>query len=544
MQNTIPAATWIGRDPAYLVRLAAAVASALLLAAAYPPLEWSELAWLAWVPLLCAGFSRPPGEAFQLFWLAGWIFWGLNIFWLTEVTWFGWLLLSMYCAIYTGSFGAVVALVRRRFTAHVSVFLHLGLMLALPMIWTGFEYLRAVLFTGFAWNPLGGSQFERIALIQLAQWTGVYGLSALVMGVNCAVALTVERYRLEGWRGGRAWHPELMAAFLVLALVVSVGTRSRQRALAHPSVPLRVALIQPDVPQYEKWSPEFVDMIYDRLEHLTTMAIDAGRPDLVIWPETAVPDYVRDSRRSYDLVQRLARRGAPILVGSMDIAWEDGGVPRYFNSAILFDAAGLLVEAYDKQHLVMFGEYVPLQRFLPFLRAMTPIEASFDAGNVSTIFEMEEPPVPFSVLICFEDTVSHLARRAVRNGARLLVNQTNDAWFRKSSAARQHMTHSVLRAVENGVPVVRAANTGVSCGVDRQGRVHDVLADDTGNTFVKGFRIVELEVPSQDQPLTFYTRAGDWFAWAGLVALGMAIGPSLKRRIIACIRHPLPREAA
>lgn len=237
----------------------------------------------------------------------------------------------------------------------------------------------------------------------------------------------------------------------------------------------------------------------------------------MIWPETAVPDYVRESRRSYALVRELARQGAPILVGSMDIAWADEGGPEYYNSSLLFDRNGMLVEVYDKQHLVMFGEYIPLRRFLPFMTAMTPIEESFDPGSESKVFELASPSISFSVLICFEDTVARLSRRAVRNGAQLLINQTNDAWFEETIASWQHMTHSVFRAVENRTPMVRTANTGVSCGIDAYGRIHDLLADGDGHTFITGFNIVHSRVPAKDRALTFYTRYGDVFGWTGVV---------------------------
>lgn len=511
----------------------AAILTGFLAYSAFAPLEWDEVAWLAYVPLLWVLLRPLPVSSFRVGFLAGSVFWLTSIFWLTEVTWFGWMLLSLYCALYTGGFSWAVHCLAQRLRISQpeqkerGTFLaSLILLITVPMLWVGLEFLRSVLFTGFAWNPLGASQFQRIALMQTATVTGVYGVSAAIIMLNVAITLTLKRYLRDGLQGRRPWHPELILAFALLAALILPGGQSIRRAMDVETTRLRSAVIQPNIPQYQKWTKEFVDHIYTQLEDLSRMTIRASSPDWVIWPETAVPDYVRESERSYELVRELATQGVSMLIGSMDIEWHDDGTPRYFNSSFLFDAEGHLVEVYDKQHLVMFGEYVPLGRWLPFLNAMTPIEASFDAGTESTVFMLPEPEIPFAVTICFEDTVSRLNRRAVRKGARLLVNQTNDAWFRESPAARQHMVHSVLRAIENRVPVVRSANTGVSVGIDRFGRLHDKLADETGNTFIAGFSLVNSQVPAEDMPLTLYTQWGDWFGWLGVLVLAWVGSPT------------------
>lgn len=496
------------------------MASGAMSFAAFPPLEWSDTAWIAWVPLIWVVRRVPLVTAFRYGTIAGAVFWLGSIFWLTEVTWLGWVLLSFYCALYIGLFAVGVRLLFQ-IMPEDKVLSRVGILFTLPLIWVGPEYLRSVLFTGFAWNPLGLSQFERLSVLQVSSVTGIYGVSALIMVVNAVVFLTIQRYVRDGLRGGRSWNPELMLGLLVLAVTIVWGGRQIRQPLPEGGTELRTALIQPNIPQYQKWTPEFVDHIYAQLERLTTMALRAGQPDWVIWPETAVPDYVRESARSYELVRQLARDGAPLLVGSMDIEWVDEGIPRYYNSSLLFDRDGHLVDAYDKQHLVMFGEYVPLGRFLPFLQAMTPIEASFDAGSESTVMTVPDRTETFAVLICFEDTVATLSRRAVQGGARLLVNQTNNGWFRESIAARQHMIHSVARAAENRVPIVRSANTGVSVGINRFGRINEMIADETGFTFVEGFTIARSHVPPADMPLTIYTRYGDWFAWLGIMVFGL-----------------------
>ncbi|MBU1908755.1 MAG: apolipoprotein N-acyltransferase, partial [Verrucomicrobia bacterium] len=326
---------------------------------------------------------------------------------------------------------------------------------------------------------------------------------------------------------GRRPHPELMMGFLVMALAVVQGWRSLRHD-APEGTPLRVTVVQPNIPQDEKWTQEKFGMIYGRLRLLTEQALRAGRPELIVWPETAVPDDIRDSEASYGLAYEMVTNGTPLLVGSMDTEWLEEG-PRYYNSSFLFDTSGVIVKGYDKRHLVIFGEYIPLQPFIPFVKALTPIQESFSPGHTSTVFRLEKPAVPFSVLICFEDTVAPLAAESVRNGARVLFNQTNDAWFDPGWASKQHMIQCIFRCVENAVPAVRSANTGISCFIDRRGRVHDVLDDGNGFTRVMGLRAAEVRVPSEDMPLTFYTRHGDRFAQACLgtavLALFFALRP-------------------
>jgi apolipoprotein N-acyltransferase len=308
----------------------------------------------------------------------------------------------------------------------------------------------------------------------------------------------------------------------------------RLRLTSPGEAPLRVALIQTNIPQDDKWDESTVSMIYRRLQELTQGALRAGRSDLIIWPETALPDDVATSESSYSLVFSLVTNGTPMLVGSMDTRWLGEGYPNFYNSSFLFDANGEAVQVYDKQHLVPFGEYIPLPRLLPFLKALTPIQESFSPGATATVFRLPGRGLPFSVLICFEDTVSVLARHAVRNGARLLINQTNDAWFDPSAASRQHMAAAVVRCVENGVPMVRVANTGVSCVVDRRGVVTTRLEDERGGIRLAGFKLAEVRPAPADMPITFYTRHGDiGVQGAGLAALAMVLTMAWAERRVA-----------
>ena len=502
---------WCVRD---LLMLAGSVLSGVLLAVSFAPQEWADTAWCALIPLLIVCSYATPREAIRYGWQAGFVFWLVSMVWLTRVTVFGWLLLSAYCAVYVVPLALIASWWFQRYG--VSRFRYnIPLMFVLTATWVASEYTRFNLLTGFPWNPLGASQYANLAFIQHASWGSVYGIGAMLVLVNAAVAITVIRYLRKHARLGRTHHPEMMIAISVV-LIAFVTGGTMHRSVSEQGTDLRIALIQPGIPQEEKWTAESEEMIYTRLTELTSNAILWTKPDLVVWPETALPYDVRLSEVWYGLVDSLARMGAPILVGSMDSETLADRKPRYYNSSFLFDTNGVIIEEYDKCHLVLFGEYVPFHEVVDIVNAMTPVMESFSPGKTNTVFRVPLVGSPFSSLICFEDTMPYLARRSVRNGARLLINQTNDAWFDPSAASRQHMILSVFRTVENRVPMVRSANTGYSCHIRATGEIREVLAGESGRHDGPGFQLVTVRVPPEDLPPTFYTRFGDVFAWACL----------------------------
>lgn len=506
-------------------RWAGAVVTGLCLFASFPPIGSMELAWVALVPLLVAVRGDRWGCAFRRGWVAGLVFWVPGIVWLHYVTVFGWLLLCMYCALYLAVFAAGIALLWEKLGG-TSWYRNVVFMMAAAASWVSLEWIRSWLFTGFGWNTLAVSQYTITAICQMAAWGGVYLLSAVIVFFNAGIATTVVRYAENRGRPGRTAHPELGLSFLVLALGFALGMRTmRHDALV--ATPAHIGLVQTNIPQMDKWDDETIPEIYRRLLEWTEVLHEDPSIDLVLWPETALPDDVRFSEPSFQLVQYLARRGKPLLVGSMDVRPDpDDQSPLYFNSSFLFETDGSISYAYDKQHLVMFGEYVPMASVLPFLSAFTPNQASFTPGPTSTVMRIEQPAIAFSPLICFEDTMPGLARQAVRDGARLLINQTNDAWFEELWAARQHMAHCVFRCIENRVPAIRCANTGVSCFINHLGTIEAALLDEAGSPYLEGVLDHWVFVPSE-LTLTPYTRNGDLFAYA-CVAFTFAIALVLR----------------
>ena len=381
-------------------RPAAAALTGGLLAAAFPPLETAEAAWFALAPLLWIARGSSVRAAFAWGWGAGFLFWLLTLAWLLRLVAAGgpllavaagWLLLAAYCALYLGLFAAVAAWLlgggEAQGTAAESGWHRLGAALALPLVWVGLEYGRATLFTGFAWNPLGVSQYRNLAIIQLAEWGGVYAVSALVLLMNAALALTA--FRLADVYRRRCpprRHAELMVALLATALALGWGVRARLQAARREAAgaELRVAAVPLNVPQRQKWDEAAADAIYERLAELTRQA-QRHAPDLIVWPETAVPYCARTDPRTRAFVEELAAEGTAILAGSMEVAAApDGrGPDRYYNSSLLFLPGQGLAELYRKRHLVPFGEYVPGDRWWPWLARFSPLGVSCSAGDAS-----------------------------------------------------------------------------------------------------------------------------------------------------------------
>ncbi|NCA82238.1 MAG: apolipoprotein N-acyltransferase [Opitutae bacterium] len=482
---------------------ACAVASALLLFAVFPPLEWTWAAWVALAPLLGMARRVPGRMAARMGWLAGFLFWLLSVRWLTHVTVAGWMFLSAYCALY---FLPAIGLANRWRGGAA------GFAASLAVIWCGSEFLRGWIGGGFPWNTLGAGLTPWLPAVQLAEFGGVWLVSGVVVFANALGAWALVERR--GWGA-------LAIGALGIAAALGWGAWRMDR-LAAPDRSIRVALVQTSIPQDEKWVSSKIRMIYDRLAELTLQA--QGDPDveLVIWPETALPDDVRNSEASYSLVWSLCTNGTPILTGSLDTAVLDSREPLYFNSAFLFDEEGRLAGEYDKRQLVIFGEFIPFESWIPWRwRAALQMPLSISKGEAGAVFPAGKDRIPLSPLICFEDILPHLARADVRQGARMLVNLTNDAWFDERVAPRQHMRNAVLRAVENRVPLVRAANTGVSCVIEPSGRLAAYLSDGEGRTWGAGVLWADVPAPPDGMSLTFYTRFGDMYGIACAAATGL-----------------------
>jgi apolipoprotein N-acyltransferase len=498
-----------------LPKFIAAIFSGLLLAAAFPRWDQTYLLPLALVPLFMALRGLSPGAAFWVGLVHGLAFFAGLLYWIAYVTHvFGgmplylaipvMLLLAGYLALYRGLWAAGVAGAARR---------GVNLMWFAPALWVALEYLQTYFLSGFPWELLGYGPYRWPVLLQVADLAGVYGISFLIILVNTGIWLLLAPPK--GWRGSRA----LVGVVLCLAVAGWIGYgyyRLQQiDKLAADAPKVKVGVVQGNIKQGEKWKKEMVEETLRRYADLTGKINGAH---LVVWPESAAPFFFSRTPDLSAKVQDVARKNSCYLFfGALAMDKTPKG-DVFYNRAYLVSPQGEVAGHYDKAHLVPFGEYVPLQNILFFVNKMVPMIGDFAEGPVGGVISLPEGPV--GPLICFESIFAYLSRAQVANGARLLVNITNDAWFGETSAPYQHLSMGVLRAVEGRVCLARAANTGFSAFVDPAGRLLW-----RSELFEPASHAVELPwMPGG----SFYTRYGDAFAWACVILTGLSL--LLRRR--------------
>jgi apolipoprotein N-acyltransferase len=510
--------------------LLAALGGALM-ALGFPPFEQDGLVWFALTPLIAALWFSPrtsrfrPLRLFGLGYLAGLVFFWTSLFWVTEVTRLGWFIFAFYLALYPAVWALFAGIVCRprdpvpgrplSDCEWLKSFHNLRLAFRGAAAWAGLEWLRGTLFTGFGWNSLGVAMWKNTALIQIADLTGVAGISFLIVLVNLIVVISIRRIMLEAGRVKLRPHFDFTITVALVCgafiygilrvnqpLPIDPATKKREEAWL-----LSIAAVQANIPQDHKWDPAFEDLILKTYLRLTDNAI-AFKPDLLIWPEASTPRPMLDNEDlRNEVIKILGKLKTNFLLGTIRYVPPDFA----YNSAILLNARGEM-QIYDKQHLVPFGEYVPLRHSFPLFAWIVGDEVSgdFNFGAEPTVMQLSGKPFRIAPLICFEDTVGDLTRRFAQRGAELMITLTNDGWFRHSAESRQHLANAVLRSAETKLPLVRCANTGVTCFIDRFGHVTRTL-DTNGNTFIEG--LLYGTVPIRlEPPKTFYTNYGDLFA--------------------------------
>jgi len=501
------------------------VLSAVLLILAYPNFNFEFLAWVAFIPLFFALENKKPKQRFLTGYLFGIVFFSGILYWLANVTWPGMIALVLIMSFFPAIFCLPVSSSFLPAGRH-GVFRPSSVVL-IPALWVATEYLRSHFLTGFPWALLGYSQSFNLPIIQVADITGVYGVSFLVILVNFGVYLALRK------KPGRFY--VLFFVFILFSLAFGYGWK--RIAQVHPSQGLKVAVIQANIPQAIKWDPRYRKSIMDRYVAVTKDSL-SEKPRLVVWPETALPGYLEEKNLKKEITDLAKSGDIYLLTGTL----RESGRNTY-NSASLISNEGKVLASYDKIHLVPFGEFIPFEKSLFPIRSFIdkPV-GNFDRGDEFTVFKFKFTETlskskrirkathfhRFSVLICFEDIFPELSAKFVRKGARFLVNITNDAWFGKTAAAFQHMQCSVFRAVENRVPVLRAANTGVSCIIDHRGKITRFVKEGNHRIFVSGYASENI-VPTFGG--SFYTRFGDVFAWGciAVALIGLAAGRYYER---------------
>lgn len=536
----------------------AAITSGLLCTGCFAPFNQAWLCWIALTPLIAAIWFS--GENCRRRWLrdlllgyvAGLMFFWTVFSWLITVTVLGWFVLQFYMAIYFALWGWFCGLMRpvevavsaanavqqasdkwsemleragKAAPAPAVPWLrsttNLRLAFLIAAAWTTFEWLRGWVFSGWNWNNLGVALHANWPIIQIAEFTGVAGLSFVVAFGNVIAVTSTRRLILEARLHRMRPHYDLTLTMAAVVGLLAFGMHIAQ--IKQPSRPLRVATVQANIPREEKFDRQFARRIYDQYTRLTDIALHTNPPpELLIWPESAMPGPVLLDEESNRFVLDLAASiKTDLLLGSVQV--EDD---RAYNAALLISQGGQHIQIYRKVHLVPFGEYVPGRRWVPLLARIVgdEVPGDFDVGKEYTVFRLSSGDVQVAPLICFEDAIGDLTRKFVLGGANLLANVTNDGWFRRSAESQQHLANAIFRCVETRRPMVRAANTGVTCIVNDFGRVTQVLQDENGSTFTEGVLAGDVDVPTE-RSLTFYVRYGELFAklCAGVTLIAIII---------------------
>jgi apolipoprotein N-acyltransferase len=408
--------------------------------------------------------------------------------------------------------------------------------------WVTLEMTLARILGGFPWNLLGDSQYQMTPLIQIASLTGVYGVSFLMvwfsLGVLCAALTVIHRPAPRS-----LWMAELVLPLLAVTLAFKFGLRHIRHA-PPPARSLSVTLIQPSIPQTFIWDSEKGEERFQQMLRLCEQAL-TNPTDLVVWPEGAIPEMLRYDEKTAVAVSSMAQRHHVwMIVSSDDFEHRAGAAKRdegdAYNSCFLIDPEGRLLEkSYRKRNLVIFGEYVPGLRWLPFLKWFTPIQDGFTPGKEAGLFAMEDLGATASMLICFEDLFPQLDWHGSETNVDFLVNLTNDGWFGESAEQWQHATAALFRAVERGVPLLRCANNGITCWIDAQGRFRQIFHDRRGSVYGQGFVTLEIPLPAPGAAprLTFYTRHGDWLGWTCVGATLLWVLGILRQRRAQYLRR-------
>jgi len=476
--------------------------SGILLILSFPNFDLEYLAWFALVPLFYSIEGKGLFHAFTLGFLTGFVsFLGILYWIIVAIHTYGnvplilsgliLLLLVMYLSLFIGVFTFL--------TRFIQIGSGLRTILLTPILWVSLEYLRSFLLTGFPWANLGYSQYLNLPFIQMADITGAYGASLVIILFNATLYWVLQQWPKKTFPFKEV---TIIALILLGFLIYGYGKMRAVDRQMLQSPPLKIGLVQGNIDQSIKWDESFQKetlKIYERL----SFKVAEEKPDLIIWPETATPFFFQEASEYQPLVLDIPERAkAFLLFGSPSYKIEKGKVNHY-NSAYLASPAKELVGRYDKIHLVPFGEYIPLSNLLFFIGSLGEGIGNFKPGK--EIFNFSIPQGQFGVLICFEIIFPDLCRRFVKRGAGFLVTITNDAWFGRTSAPYQHLSIATFRAIENRVFIARAANTGISGFIDPKGKIVGQGGIFTEEAMNRTIRL--------SKEKTFYTLYGDVFAW-------------------------------
>lgn len=536
-----------------VLRPLAAIASGLGMALLFPPHSISKLVWVVLVPLLLAlwtlGEKRRKLKAFGLGYLTGLGFFLLNVVWLRTVSDVGWIALSLYLALFPAVWSVFVATLGNpwRKDAGEEGLFHAPLhAFACAVTWAGLDWLRSWLLTGFGWNPLGVAFHETPVFSQAADLFGAVSLAILPIFVQAVLVQVCVRRVSQYHSAEIRRRVSLACATVFMAACYGYGVWRISTAKQGESIRLKALLVQLNIPQEAgkvEWEAIDIHMGY---EDDTLAALKKSKPDWVLWPETSLTGRLlrmndgsvvmpTDNQVSLDRV----REGGDftMIMGLNELEGEIRGDEywlkensRAWNTMTVMPPDGS-IETFRKHHLVIFGEYIPFVEKLPFLAKIYEQQTGVRFGGGFSVGESLEPmkakvgekDVEIIPTVCFEDTVPRLVRKFTRDAPQIIVNITNDGWFKESEGAEQHFANARFRAIELRRPLIRCSNTGVSAAVTTTGvTLHpqsgkpQELRDANGSTFTRGVMIVDVDIPKHPSR-TLYSMIGDW----GVIVLAL-----------------------
>lgn len=496
------------------------VVSGILLILSFPKFGQGIFAWISLVPLLYALEEKNISAGLSIGFISGFVSQIGIIYWITYVIVnYGYLpfyiglcamlLLAAYLGLYVALFGAGIVYFRGK---------GISQLISVPLLWTSLEYTKSHLFTGFPWENLAYSQYLFKPVIQIADISGTYGVTFLIVWINVLFYYILSA-RIETRR--RMW--SLIAGIMVISIVCGYGEvrmRHMKKAMTNARS-MEASIIQGNIDQSIKWDPIYQKTTLDIYSFLSGQ-VPSSVPGLIVWPETAVPFYFQDiDQRHREIIAIAKKSGKWVLFGGPSYRSSDTGLLSYSNSAFLLSPAGDIAGRYDKVHLVPYGEYVPLRKLFPFINKLAAGIGDFQAGEGFMPLPMENNH-RVGVLICYEGILPEAGRAYKKLGADLLVNITNDAWFGRTSAPYQHLSMTVFRSVENRLFLIRAANTGISAIIDPTGSIVNQTELFERTTLSGWVKFLDEE--------TFYTLYGDVFIYACLISLMIIYLISFKRR--------------
>ena len=511
---------------------------------AFPGIDWNMLAWIGMIPVCLAVLTSNPGAAFLKAFTWSW-FWNFTaFFWLREIAAPLPVGMAFTLAPFTAVWACIAAWLRKNlefsaedrlkgathceeikpFSKPLAGILFL---FASAGLWCVLEWVRSWICTGLPWNLLAAAQWRNLPLIQICEYTGMYGVSFCIILMNMALAMTIPQIP-NIIRGKRFW--PMVTAMIVLAFVLFIGFRLLKRAEKTETFQLRAGVVQCDLTQRRRPVPgqgeEALNVCIDLSRQLLqkefdTISVSLDSPtkkkvplSVIIWPETAVPvPYRGESELSeeyrYQLGQLISRYKVPFLVGSLDYELSATSPDGYalMNSALYIKEPGEeFADKYSKIHLVPFGEYVPFGKEFPELVQLVGMGRDLEPGTRYNPIEIA-PGVRAGISICFESAFPYVSRGHALNGANLLVIASNDAWYPTSNEPEQHFANALFRSVENRLPIIRNGNSSHSLWISHTGMIRQTAlpgVHDRGRTA----KVFTVDVP-KDHKLTFYARFGN-----------------------------------